>query len=460
VYQRNYSRNKKSRPGNRLSRKIIISIFALIFTLFIIYSLDLLMHWGKIYPNVVAIDQKIGKMNKIQANQILTPLVEKLISRPIIVEHNGSEISLIPKEKLGASINVEQLVNEAYSIARRGTLGHRLKERISLIRQDYQVSDLLKFDKNSLDSFFVQLQSQVEQPPRDAVLDSYRIIPAKIGITIDQSKLLEEMQESIVYSEDIASSDRFILPVNYLQPDITTNELLAQIGVHQALSSYETSLQGKEENTLYNIHKASREINGVILKPGESFSFNQWIGPAEREDGYKESTIIANGQFVNGYGGGVCQVSTTLYNAVLLANLQIIERYNHSVYGDATSYVPLGRDAAIFYGYKDLKFRNSLDQKVVLFCEVKGSKLTATIFGESSLDKNIKIITQDEKIHDYDIIEIKQENNGNSKNMILQEGVPGYSIKTYRIVIDSQGESMELISQDQYISIPMKVYAK
>ncbi len=459
VYQRNYYRNSKSGKKNKITRKIILPVLAIIFILSFVYVIDLLIHREEIYPNVVVIDQGIGKMNKNQARQIVAPKVEKLVSRPLLFKYKGLEIILNPKEKLGATIDIEKLIDEAYSTARQGALWQRIKERISLIRKsrDVQISGFLIFNQDSFEKFFAQLRSQIEQPARDALVDSNRIIPAQVGVKLNRSKLAEEIQKKLTDTIDTDTPVEITLPVHFQNPDISTNKLLAQIAISQEISIYETSLKGKEENTLYNIQKASEEVNGIILKPDESFSFNQLIGPAEKEDGYKESIIIVNGQFVNGYGGGVCQVSTTLYNAVLLANLQIIERYNHSVYGEATNYVPLGRDAAIFYGYKDLRFRNSLDQQIVIFCEIKDDKLVATIFGEKPLDKNIKIITQDKKIHEYDIIEIKEENIRNIENPVLQEGVPGYSIKTYRLVVDQQGERRELLSQDQYISVPEKV---
>lgn len=418
--------------------------------------MDLFFHRGKIYSNVIAISQEIGKMNRIQANQALSPVVERMVSKPLVISHNGLEMSLIPKEDLGASVNIEQLINEAYSVTRRGTLWNRLKERMVLLRQNYYLSGFLVLNKDKFDMFYTQLQSKIEQNPRDAELKSNRIIPSQLGIKIDRLKLLEQIQEKIIDSVHMETSSIIMLPVHYEEPTILTSELLAQIGVYETISTFETSLQGKEENTRYNIQKSSEQINGILLRPGESFSFNQLVGPAEKEDGYKESTIIVNGQFVNGYGGGVCQVSTTLYNAVLLANLQVIERYHHSIYGDATDYVPLGRDAAIFFGYKDLKFRNSLAQQIVIFSEIKGDKLVASIYGEKALDKRIKIITQDKRVHDFEIIKIRQEHNRDLENKILQEGIPGYSIKTYRVVIDAGKENIEFISHDNYISVPMK----
>jgi len=458
VYQRNYYRNEKSKSKkNRIYKKIILSILVLIFTFFIIYSIDLLIHRGKIYPNVLALHKNIGKLNKNEANNILTPIVQDMISNPVVIKYNSTENKFIPERDLAATVDIEKVIDEAYTIARHGTLWQRLKERVLLIRQNYPLPSHLDFDKEHFEAIFAQLQSKVEQPRRDAELKSDRIIPAQVGIEIKKQELYKNIQENIFHSINTDDPEIVPLPIQYYQPDISTIELLSQIGINQVISTYETTLQDKEKNTLFNIKKASDQINGLLLKPGENFLFNQLIGPAEREDGYKESTIISNGQFTSGYGGGICQVSTTLYNAALLANLKIIERYNHSIYGDATNYVPLGRDAAIFYGYKDLKFKNSLEQPIVVFCEIKESNLIVTLYGEKLLDKNITIVTRDKEIHDFDIIEIKRENMEYAGDRVLQEGIPGYSIKTYRIITDSRGESMEFLSNDQYVSVPQKI---
>lgn len=196
-------------------------------------------------------------------------------------------------------------------------------------------------------------------------------------------------------------------------------------------------------------------INGRLVKPQEVFSFNKYVGPAEKEDGYKESTIIANGRFENGYGGGVCQVSSTLYNAVLLANLPIVERYNHSIYGDATRYVPLGRDSAIFFGYKDLRFKNNLDNEIVIFAKVLGDVLQVNIFGQYPDKPEIEIISKDKKVIDYQIIREKDPGLEANQEIVIQEGVPGYKVKTYRIIRKNGEEKIELLSDDNYKSVPM-----
>lgn len=461
MYNRHYYHSKKSKNSSKILGKVFLIPIALIVFFLLIYSIDsLILYRGKIYPNVFALNQSIGGLKKEQAYQTLQPVLDEIIASPVLLDYEGWQLNVIPGENLGISIELEKLFNEAYSIGRRGTFFSKIKERTSLIRNTYQLRPPIKLNENIFESFYHELQIAVEQPFRDAYFASERIIPARIGIKIDREHLLKDIENSIINSAQYDNPIIINLPVHYQEPEVSTKEILARIGVSETLSSYETSLSGKEKNTLYNIEKSAEEINGIIVKPGEVVSFNRLIGPADKGDGYKESTIIANGQFVSGYGGGVCQVSTTLYNAALLANLQIIERYNHSIYGKPTSYVPLGQDAAVFYGYKDLKFKNSLDQQIVIFSEVKTDRLIATIWGEKKLDKEIRIINQDLKTYNYDVIELKREEQrtGNFASNVLQEGIPGYSVKTYRIIIDSSGEKMEFLSDDRYISVPAKIF--
>jgi len=418
----------------------------------------MLVHKGKNYSNVYAFEQDIGKLNKEQSEKVLSPIAQKLLNTPIRIKFDNYTKTIIPKDDLGATIDLAGLTNKAYAIGRQGNLWQRISDRLSLLRKSHRVNSYLDFNDSDYNALINLLKSEIEQPARDAYLEANRIVPSQVGIEIKKQELYEEINNNIFESIDAESTEVLVeLPVSYDYPDVLTDNLLVEMGISKLISSFETSLQGKEENTLFNIKKASDQINGILLKPGDNFLFNQLVGPAEKEDGYKESTIIVNGQYTSGYGGGVCQISTTLYNAVLLANLQIIERYNHSIYGDATNYVPLGRDAAIFYGFKDLRFKNSLEQTIVIFSDIKEDRLITSIYGEKELSKNIEIVTRDEEVLDYDVMEVKRQNMEYIEDKVLQEGVPGYTIKTYRIIRDNQSEHMEFISNDQYLSVPMKI---
>lgn len=141
-------------------------------------------------------------------------------------------------------------------------------------------------------------------------------------------------------------------------------ELIEKLDVKEkdVIGLYYTSMEGSPENRIHNIKKAVKKINGEKIKPGEFFSFNQEVGNSNlAEDGWKEANVIADGQLTEGYGGGICQVSSTLFNAVQEAQLPIQERHSHS---KTVGYVPVGQDATIAYGLLDFRFSNPYDHSL------------------------------------------------------------------------------------------------
>lgn len=144
------------------------------------------------------------------------------------------------------------------------------------------------------------------------------------------------------------------------------------------LSTFRTSLEGRTEGQRHNAMKAIRAINSAVIPPNETFSFNSRVGSWTRERGFVRAPVSLGGVLVPSWGGGVCQVSTTLYVAGLLAGLEVLERHNHAV---APSYVPTGMDAAVAYGVADLKLRNPFQFPVQVKCEVKGNQIVCRIIG-------------------------------------------------------------------------------
>jgi len=416
-------------------------------------GIDLYINRNKIFPGVSAFGIQLGGLNKEEVKKTLQPIVLKITDSPRVLIFEEEKIKIVPKDDLDASIDLSQTVNELYRIARSGNIFKRIKERIAVWRKGYEVSFQAEFNSQKLKDLQNKVSSLINRIPCDAYLENNRIVESRAGVKLN----LEEFDKAILETLSCWDENKYLIsiPVITIPPQYTTQDLLKKLGIFQELGAYSTSLKNKEENTIYNIKLASEMINGRLVKPQEVFSFNEYVGPAEKEDGYKESTIIANGRFENGYGGGVCQVSSTLYNAALLANLPIVERYNHSIYGDATRYVPLGRDAAIFFGYKDLRFKNNLDNEIVIFAKVLGDVLQVNIFGQYSDKPEIEIISKDEKVIDYQIIREKDPGLEANQEIVVQEGVPGYKVKTYRIIRKNGEEKIELLSDDTYKSVPM-----
>jgi len=444
-----YSKKKK----NGKIRKILLSLIIIIVAVSLVDTVDIYKNRNKILPGVSTFGVELEGLRKEEAREILQPIVSKMIDSPRILVFEDKEFKFIPHKELSAFIDLNWVVEETYSIARTGNIFRRLKDRIVVWRKGYEVSFQAEFNPQKFEDFQNKISSLINRMPRDAYVEDNRIIESKIGVKLNLERFKEEINKTLINLDE----EKYILniPVITVDPKITTQNILTELVINGELGTYPTSLENKEENTIYNIKLASEVINGILVKPQEIFSFNKYVGPAEKADGYKESTIIANGVFVNGYGGGICQVSSTLYNAALLANLPIVERYNHSVYGEATKYVPLGQDAAIFYGFKDLRFKNNSDHAIVIFSKVFRDTLQVSIFGGNEDKAEVEIISKDKKVIDYQIIREKDPKLKANQEIIVQEGVPGYQIKTYRIVRKDGKEKIEFLAEDTYKSVPM-----
>lgn len=445
--------SKKKNNSKVKIKKLLLFLIIIIVAISLVDAVDIFRNRNKIFPGVSAFGVELGGLKKEEAQEILQPIVSKMIDTPRILVFEDKEIKFIPHKELDASIDLNRVVEETYSIARTGNIFRRLKDRIVIWRKGYKVPYQAQFNLQKFEDFQNKISSLINRSPGDAYIEGNKIIESRTGVKFDLEKFKEEITESLKFLDE----EKYIsdLPVIIVDPKITSQNILTELAINGELGTYSTSLENKEENTIYNIKLASEVINGILVKPQDIFSFNKYVGPAEKADGYKESTIIANGVFVDGYGGGICQVSSTLYNAALLANLSIVERYNHSVYGEATKYVPLGQDAAIFYGFKDLEFKNNSDHKIVIFSKVFKDILQVSIFGGNEDKAEVEIVSKDKKVIDYQIIREKDSKLEAGQEIVVQEGIPGYQIKTYRIVRKDGEEKIEFLAEDTYKSVPM-----
>lgn len=335
----------------------------LLITEIVLLSLFLSSCSQPIEGNLLGVD--LGDLKKSELSSFLEIMEERWLESPLSLKVNGLTISLNKKE-LGISWNIEAM------------------KRFILKGEGETVPLMFSWDEEKVKSLLDDLAQKTYSTPEDARLEEKRVIPSREGKRLDEERAILELREALSRGKEEITLTTFQL----LQPKIDTSLILEKLGTPHLLVRYQTSLEGKDEPTVYNIQKASSSINGYILEKGEIFSFNNIVGRAEKEDGYLETNIMVNGRLSPGYGGGVCQVSSTLYNALLGTEAQILERHPHSGYSETTSYVPPGRDAAVSYGSKDLRFFYPT-QKVVIFAYLQEESLICEIWGEkeNSLQK-------------------------------------------------------------------------
>jgi vancomycin resistance protein YoaR len=160
--------------------------------------------------------------------------------------------------------------------------------------------------------------------------------------------------------------------------------------VRSLLASYSTSFSLRDRNRVHNIRLAAKAIDGLFLLPGDTFSYNTTVGPRRRSRGFRTAPEIVRGELVPGVGGGICQVSTTLYNVALLADLEVTRRHHHRF---PVSYVVAGRDATVSDGGLDLRLRNPHDAPIVLFVSAEGNRVRARVFGAERCKRAVRLMT-------------------------------------------------------------------
>jgi len=204
--------------------------------------------------------------------------------------------------------------------------------------------------------------------------------------------------------------------------------------------SYTTSLGGRSFSQRHNALMAARGINGVVIGPGESFSFNKKVGSFSRDQGYRKAPVSYNGQLISDWGGGVCQTSTTLYNAALLAGMEIQERNHHHF---CPSYVPPGRDAAVAFPSLDLRFRNPYTFPVRIHAMVDAQRIEVDFFGTQELPVRPEVVADVERSEDPETFYMGSPS---GRARVRNTGRPGFDVTVYRIT----GGRTEIVSNDAY----------
>ncbi|WP_240688994.1 VanW family protein [Ammoniphilus sp. YIM 78166] len=202
------------------------------------------------------------------------------------------------------------------------------------------------------------------------------IVEHLTGIALDRTKFFAVLQQLIYSKEESAAS----LPIQFIPPRVTTQQL--KLSMQRQISSFATYYNNRNFNRSHNIQLASSAIHHYVLLPGETFSFNKVVGKRTAERGYKRAPVIVRGELSEGLGGGICQVSSTLFNAVDRAGLTILARYSHS---KQVGYVPEGRDATVSWYGPDFSFRNDYDHPIMIKCYARHGANVVTIYSSKSL---------------------------------------------------------------------------
>ena len=223
-----------------------------------------------------------------------------------------------------------------------------------------------------LKTFMDDLDQQVSTKPRDAIIDQYgKIIPEQVGYRLNREILTEKV---ISYYFNKGPSELEV-PLQIISPRVDS-ELLGNIRIEK-IGQYLTYFNSQNKKRNHNIYLAAKAINNFVLFPGETFSFNQVVGERTARKGYVPATVIVKGEYSEDFGGGICQVSSTLFNAIDNAGVKVIHRFSHS---KEVSYVPPKRDATVSWNGPDLIFKNEYNQPILIQAKMLKNKLKVEVY--------------------------------------------------------------------------------
>lgn len=245
-------------------------------------------------------------------------------------------------------------------------------DKLEIEQYALSYTDHLFIDEAKLQLLIENLKKKVYQAPKNAVLsDQGEIIPEEAGISLDKQQFQTLFREYFYRSE----KGKLHVPVTSIYPQVDS-ELLANISVRE-LGAYVTYFKKNNEERTHNISLAAEAIDNYVLFPKETFSFNKVVGERTKEKGYQRAPVIVKGELAEDIGGGICQVSSTLFNAVDLRGVQIVERYAHS---KSVPYVPPNRDATVSWWGPDFAFKNMYNEPLLIRAQSANGKMVVKIY--------------------------------------------------------------------------------
>lgn len=400
---------------------------------------------GKVQQGITVNGVPVGGLSPVEAVQRLESTIpDPPLSALRIKDAGKSYVIYLPD--IDGIYDYRSTIEEALAYGKKGNIFDRFTSTPQLRAAPIDLAIKIAFSEEKLAEKIKCLKDEWETPAEDAEVklsdDKVIITPEKKGYSLDLEKTLEQVSRDLACGNlNVAASGRI------LEPPISTSDLN---GIDTLLSEYITTFNNSDENRSHNIALASAAINGTLLKPGEVFSLNRQLGPRLAESGYLEAPVfIGNGLSLD-FGGGVCQVATTLYNTVLLSDLEVVERYPHP---QPVSYVSPGRDATIAGDYLDLKFTNNTGAPVYISSLVESGTLTVSIFGEEKSKSHTVRITSEKTVFEPKVIVVEDNTLPEGETEVVNSGRVGYEARVYReVVVDGQVQSRNQISSDYYIS--------
>ena len=363
-------------------------------------------------------------------NQIIQNInnsIEGAVVQPSYYRKEGEDKLIITEGKEGLKVNEEQIYIDVYELIKNQTDMNIVKIPLENVQPD----------KIDLQKIYEEIHKEVQ----DAYYtqNPFKVYPEVEGVDFD----IENAKNIIAEKKE-----QYEIPLIITKPNKTTKEIGTE-AFPDLLATFSTQYQSSNVNRTTNLKLAADKINGIVLLPGEEFSYNKTVGERTVQAGFKEAAVFNAGRVENGLGGGICQISSTLYDAVVMADLDVTVRRNHQF---VTSYVKAGADATVVWGSQDFKFKNTRKYPIKITITVSGGVATAKIWGvKEEVEYDITIETKKTATIPYTTQYVQDSSLPEGQQKIVQSGSNGQKVEAYKVKrLNGQVISTTLLSKDTY----------
>ncbi|MEA1961866.1 MAG: VanW family protein [Bacillota bacterium] len=432
-------KNQGSRRALIFSGLLVGAILAAV----LFYYYQILYEAEAFLPGVQIASVSVENKNPEEAKRQISEAVGKVYETPIRFYKDNYSRTYKLKE-VAELINISRAVDEIWKQEQQLNLKQRWNRVYQREKKEYPIA--IQYKKDVTDSIFHEWQEQWTKPVVNAHIEvdiatGMKIIPEKSGVEVDKKATFDTFPEQMPLANEIEVP----IIVKEILPAVNQG-MLQNMG---EIASFVTYYNAASIDRSHNLTIAASAVNESVIQSGEVFSFNETVGPRSVETGYRNAMVIVGDTYVPGLGGGICQVSSTLYNTALLAGLEIVERHNHAM---AVSYVPLGRDATVVYDLQDFQIRNNTAHPIYLRAIAGGGVLTANMYGDLSTKQKVDLrAVVDEQIPNEVVVE-EDPNLAPGEETVTMTGFPGYVVRSYRDLYSEDGQllSSEQLALDHY----------
>lgn len=444
----------------KLNRNVIVT-FMVVLCVFAGFSAVKINADSKIIRDGVSIEGvDVSQMTEEEAEKAIKKYVNEMKAVKVNIDVNGKSTKTTIGDLGYTWLNTE-VVKDAVDVGKKGNVIRRYKDELDIDNNGKQFKLEMKITEEDIATALEELCTKFHMEAKDASLKltsaGFEIIPEEAGVAVDYKKTSKDIYKYITEKWDKKSDVKITADTKVDEPEYTVEdlELISDVPMGKYTTTFSTGSSYYNRNM--NIKNGAYLLDGAVVYPDKEYSLNDHLAPWTEENGYYPAGTYVDGGVTDSLGGGICQVSSTLYNALLLAEIEIVERYPHSM---SVAYVPLAADAALAGDYKDLVFKNNTDAPIYIEAVYTEGAITFNVYGHDTRKEGRTIKYVSETVSTKKIkTEVKEDKTKyEDYEEVISEGHTGYVAKLWKYIYqDGEEVEKELVNTSSYRMSPKQV---